>query len=75
MKPDKQAVARLTSHLAKLLNGLSTDDARRSAHGYGAIAYEELIGVGFKPDDAANIIEGVLVEVFRRLELGNPEAL
>ena len=59
-------------HLAKLLNGLATDEARQRAHAYGSITHEELLGVGFTPDEATAIIDRVLVDVFRRLALGVP---
>ena len=62
-------------HLAKLLNGLAKDEARQRAHGYGSIAHEELLGVGFTPDEATAIIDRVLVDVFRRLALGDPTAI
>ena len=75
MTPDRKAVARLTVHLAKILDGLATEEARQRAHNYGSIAHEELINVGFTPDEATGIIDSVLVDVFRRLDLGDATAI
>ena len=72
---DRQALARLIAHLSKLLDGLPAFDARKRAHNYGSIAHEELIGVGFTPDEATDIIEAVLVDVFYRLKLGDPDEI
>ena len=72
---DKQARARLVAHLSKLLDGLPADNAQKRAHDYGSIAYEELVGVGFTPDEATDIIEAVLVDVFYGLQFGDPDAI
>ena len=72
---ESEALSRLTAHLVENLQGLPAEEARDRAHHFSSIAHDELIKSGFHPDDATTIMEGCLVDVFRRMELGDAMAV